>query len=237
MTRKPDGVGRGRAIGIPVIGFLVIAVSLLPACPAGAETARLKIIQTLGKRTYRYAETIIRTADGFRATIESEEGSVDTVRLDRDWATLEWTHKESGGSEIAAVREESAVSVQGKFKKLPINVRIDMGELPWFEFQEISYASLAARGNVGTECWVIDRRLLIAAKAYAEPKGAETISIAGRTVEALCFDLTMSGIPASIFVSRLWIRRGDGRFLRLESPSFLGYPASVLELAAESIEK
>lgn len=180
-------------------------------------------------------ESVRPRGSGFSAEISTSIGELDSLSLDGKRSTLEWRRKyEREGTDIAAVRNGSQVRVSGTYKGKPYDRIYDFGELPWYQFQEISYEELFRTGAETGSFWTIDRATLKSSLFTARKKKSVILEVMGAPARAIEYDLTVSGVPAFIFTSRFWLRESDGRFLRLDVPRILDHPASRVELTSES---
>jgi hypothetical protein len=211
---------------------LAMIASLVPLF--GAAALEITLVQRTGQETVTVTERIREREDGFEATVESSLGEIDRVVLDRSRSTVEWSRSFPGeGTALKAVRKGRSVSVVGTFRNKPVSWEKDFGDLPWYEYQELSYPALLDSREAQTEFWTINRADLKPTRFHCERQAGETITVSGRAVEALHFHLTVYGIPAILFHSSVWLRKEDGVFLRIEVPPVLGLPATRVELTAE----
>jgi len=189
----------------------------------------------VGKETVSFTESILPRGSGFAAEISTNKGEFDGLVLDGKRSTLEWRRRyESEGTDLVAVRKGSEVRVRGNHKGKPYDKAHDFGELPWYQFQEISYEELFKTGAESASFWTIDRASLKSSLFTARKKRDVEIEIMGKRVEAVEYTLSMSGVPAFLFTSHFWLRKSDGRFLTLDVPPILGLPRSRVDLTSES---
>jgi hypothetical protein len=226
----------GRASAFTAVpGAAVIGVLLLFAVrPARAGALELTFTQKTGRETVVYRETLRPSGAGCEATVESPRES-NSVVLDSSRATLSWRITvPSEGMDITARRQGDLLIVSGRCKGEPYEQTVKAGADPWYQFQELSLDGLAASDEKARFFWTIDRRTLKPVRFRAERRQEETITMLGRSVRAVRFDMTIAGVPAVLFRARFWLRASDGRYLRLEVPGFLGQDAdSVVELTRE----
>lgn len=204
------------------------------ALHAYADDRELTLTQRSSAETIVSIERIVRTDTGFAAVIESSLGEIDRLVMDRNRSTLEWRRTYAReGTEIVAVRQGRMVQVTGTLKNKPVSLQKDFGDLPWYQFQELSYPALVASSARKSEFWTIGRSDLRFTHFYAEFETTERIRSLGSEAEALKYRITVNGIPAVLFSSRFWLRTNDGTFLRLEVPPVLGNSAITVELTDE----
>jgi len=212
-------------------GFLLAALIVLTAIPASVA-GEYELSQRFGEKTVTLSQRLLRTAEGYLATIESSDGATDRLVMDSERSTLEWRRSfPAEGTEIVAKRSGSTVSLTGRFKNKPVSVVEKIGDLPWFQFQELSYPAILDKR--AAEFWTISRRDLKAASFRAELQGSETLEVMGGSVSARRFLLTVKGIPRAVFKSSYWLRSSDGVFLRLEVPPVFGFSGGGAELVGE----
>jgi hypothetical protein len=213
---------------------------ILIALSASAALARLDALEirltwTVGSAKVLFTETIERTDEGVSAVVISSAGEYDSLSMDGKRSTTEWRRRVSGeGTDITALREGGRVTVRGSFKGKPYDRAMDFGDLPWYQFQEISYEALFASGAPSRAFWTIDRKTLKPSLFKAEREGTESIAAMGRPIAAARYALTVEGVPEFLFKAHFWLRESDGRMLRLEVPPVLGLPRSVVELSGET---
>jgi hypothetical protein len=226
-----------RALAFPAVpGAAVIGALLFFAmCPARPGALELAFTQTTGRETVVYRETLRPSGAGYEATVESTRES-NSVVLDSSRATLSWRITvPSEGMDITSRRQGGVLIVAGRYKGEPYEQTVKAGGDPWCQFQELSLDGLAATDEKARFFWTIDRRTLKPVRFRAERKQEETITVLGRSVRSVRFDMTIAGVPAVLFRARFWLRISDGRYLRLEVPGFLGQEAdSVVELTREA---
>lgn len=223
------------AMRIPRSAIRGLVTFLLYSCLPSLQALETTLIWTVGKDRVVLREVIEPTEAGWSARIDSSVGERDMVLLDRSRNTLEWRRTvDSVGTDLVAIREGRRVRVSGKLEGRPYDRVHDFGELPWYQFQEFSYEFLHASSAASSEFWTMDRRTLKPSRFSVERRGAESIGATGAPVEAVRYSLTAGGVPALLFSADLWLRKTDGRMLRLEVPALPGVPRSVVELAGES---
>jgi hypothetical protein len=220
----------------PAILFSVAFLDLLSFIAAYPLVALESSLDwSVGKETVTFKESVRPQGSGYAATISTNKGEYDSLVLDGRRSTVEWRRRYEGElTDLAAVRNGSEVRVRGTYKGKPYDKTHDFGELPWYQFQEISYEELHRTGADSGDFWTIDRASLKSSLFTARRKRAVEIEVMGKRVRALEYHLTVSGVPAFLFTSHFWLRQSDGRFLRLDVPPILGLPRSRVDLTSES---
>jgi hypothetical protein len=225
--------GLSAARGREAKTIVAIAAIGLAGVPLAALDATLD--WRVGEDTVIFKESVRPRGSGFSAEISTNIGEFDSLSMDGKRSTLEWRRKyEREGTDLAAVRNGSEVRVRGTYKGKPYDRTYDFGELPWYQFQEISYEELYRTGAETSSFWTIDRASLKSSLFRAQRKESVMIEIMDASVKAIKYDLTLSGVPAFLFTSHFWLRESDGRFLRLDVPPILGLPRSRVDLTSES---
>jgi hypothetical protein len=215
----------GRLAALALLGFAAFPITAL-------ETT---LDWRVGKDRVIFKESIRLEGSTLSAEISTNIGEYDSLTMDGERSTMEWFRRyEREATDLAAVKEGSAVRIRGTYKGKPYDKTHDFGELPWYQFQEISYEELFRSGAEKASFWTIDRLSLKPSLFTARKKAEVEIEVMGRPVEALEYHLTVSGVPAFLFTSRFWLRKSDGRFLRLDVPPVLGLPRSRVDLTSES---
>lgn len=211
------------------------AFVLFSAGFSAASGQSWSLVQATGDKTFTFEERLEAFEGGFRATIRSGLGETDEILMDGRRSVLEWRRSyPAEGTVLVGLRRGRWAEIEGTYKGKPYAKKHDFGDLPWFQFQELSYAALLGLPVKGAaEFWTIDRGSLGANKFRAERMADEAVDAAGRRHDAAHFHLTVAGVPAFLFRSSAWARKSDGAFLRLAVPPVLGMPASTVELAAE----
>lgn len=213
---------------------ILTSIVFFAAFAAGSFGLELVMEWRVGSDRVLFEERILPTETGYTVELRTSAGEYDELVLDRSRSTLRWLRRvESEGTELRAERRGASVRVAGKYRGADYDRTFDLGNLPWYQIQEASYENLLPERGGIREFWTIDRKNLRASRFRAEPRGEETIGAMGNAVQALRYDLTVQGVPAFLFTSQLWLRVGDGRFLRLEVPAILGLPSSSVELIQE----
>jgi hypothetical protein len=212
----------------------LLAVAMVLVSVASGAAHEITITQRTGNDTVVTVERVNARGAVFVANIESSKGEVDSLIMDSNLSTLEWSRSyPHEGTELKGRREGRIVKVTGTFKNQPFALETDFGDLPWYQYQELSYPALAARRDPRAEFWTIGRADLKPTLFLSERQGSESLPVMGRPVQARRFYLTVHGVPALLFRSSFWIREGDGTFLRLAVPPVLGVPATLVELTSE----
>jgi hypothetical protein len=210
-------------------------ILLLAAGRAPCEEHSMSFTQVTGRDTILYSEVIRASGAGYEAAVESPRER-NAVRLDGSRGTVGWLIAfPSEGMEIEAERRGDTVVVSGKYRGRPYERSFSLAGDPWYQFQELSLDVLHASGRSPVHFWTIDRRNLKPVRFRAERHGEELLTVLGKPALAICYDMTIAGVPAVVFRARFWLRASDGRYLRLEVPGFLGQEASsTVELTADS---
>ncbi len=219
---------------MPIFAYAMVAalVALSPQATSALET---KMTWRVGEDTVFFDEKVLPTDSGYSAVLTTSVGEYDSLALDKNRSTISWRRRvDSENTDISAVRLGSRVRVWGSYRGKPYERFHEIGDLPWYQLHEVSYEDLYASGRTEARFWTIDRKTLKPNEFRAERGEAETITIGGKAVAAVGYSLTVSGVPSFIFHSRFWLRKSDGRFLRLEAPAVLGLPRSSVELTAEN---
>jgi hypothetical protein len=215
---------RGRLAAIAILG--------LAATPLAALETTLD--WRVGKDTVVFSESVIARGSGFSAVIATNVGERDSLSMDGRRSTLEWRRSfENEGTDLVATRSGAKVRISGTYKGRPYDQTHDFGDLPWYQFQEISYEELFRTKAETSGFWTIDRRSLKPSLFKAQRGETVTIDVMGAPVRAIEYELTVSGVPAFLFTSRFWLRESDGRFLRLDVPPIFALPRSRVDLTSE----
>lgn len=216
--------------GRPLVPILLL---LLPSLRLGALETTLD--WRVGARNVIFTQSVLARGDGFSAVITTNVGELDSLSLDGRRSTLEWRRSfESEGTDLVATRSGSLVRISGTYKRKPYDRTHDFGELPWYQFQEISYEALPGVESGRSSFWTIDRGSLRPSLFEARKGGSETIEVMGAPVAAVKYDLGLRGVPSFVFTAHFWLRESDGRMLRLDVPPILGLPRSRVDLTSES---
>lgn len=215
------------------VRFASVAALTL-AIPGLACALQTTLTWKVGKDTVVLQESIVASEAGVSASITSSVGEYDKLSMDKERSTLEWRRKvPAENTDLIALRTGNIVRMRGKYKGQPYDRTLDFGELPWYQFQEISYEYLHASGARSGNFWTIDRKTLKPSQFRADKSEPEAIAIMGAQVAAAKYDLTVRGVPAFLFSAHFWVRESDGRFLRLAVPPIFNLPQSVVELSGE----
>lgn len=215
--------------------LLTSFVALTPVALASASTLETTLVWTVGKDKVLFKETVSATDTGFSAVLTTSVGEYDALDMDANRSTLRWTRRDSvEGTDVRAERVGSKVRVRGTFRGKPYDRTDDFGDLPWYQLHEISYENLFLKGDASARFWTIDRKRLKPREFKAERAAEEEVAVMGATVPAIKYSLTIHGVPGFLFTSHFWLRKTDGRFLKLEAPAVFGFPRSTVELTGES---
>ncbi len=188
----------------------------------------------VGPDTVIFNETVSAIPTGYIAILNTSVGEFDRQVMDTQRSVLEWQRKDATeGTDIQAVRQGSKVTVKGTYKGKPYQKTHDFGNQAWYQLQEASYEELYKSGVTNAKFWSIDRKRLSATEFKAEKMVEENILIMGKQIPAVKYALGVSGVPAFLFQAYFWLRKADGRFLKLEAPAVLGVPKSAIELTSE----
>jgi len=189
----------------------------------------------VGNDIVLFDERVTATGGGFTAELRTSVGEFDGLVMDSRRSTLKWQRRvDSEQTDISAERSGSKVVVRGTYKGKPYERTHDIGDLPWYQLHEISYEELYASGVQSASFWTVDRKTMRPTEFKCVRLDEGTISIMGKAVPAVRYSLAVHGVPAFLFTSYFWLRKTDGRFLKLEVPAILGLPRSSVELTGES---
>ncbi len=214
---------------------LISFVALTPLSSLSASTLETTLVWDVGKDRVLFKESVSATDTGFSAVLTTSAGEYDALDMDRNRSTLRWSRRDSvEDTQVTAERVGSKVRVRGTFRGKPYDKTEEIGDLPWYQLHEISYENLFLTGDASAKFWTIDRKRLKPREFKAERVGDEAIEVMGGNIEAIKYSLTIHGVPGFLFTSHFWLRKTDGRFLKLEAPAILGYPRSTVELTGES---
>jgi hypothetical protein len=228
MTMPGKYVSRNpRTSALAALAFICLAVAPL----AALETT---LDWRVGKDIVIFSESVRANGSGLSAVITTNIGEYDSLSMDDRRSTLEWQRKVvSEGTDLVAVRNGAKVRMNGTYKGKPYDKTYDFGDLPWYQFQEISYEELFRTKAETSSFWTIDRKSLKPSLFKAQRSENVVIEVMGAPVKAVNYDLTVSGVPAFLFTSHFWLRESDGRFLRLDVPPVLNLPRSQVDLTSE----
>jgi hypothetical protein len=200
-----------------------------------AAALEMRLDWVVGDKKVVFSESITAEGSGYSALITTNVGEEDRLTMDARRSTLRWSRKvASEGTDLVALRSGSKVSITGSYKGRPYEKTHDFGDLPWYQFQEISYEELHRTKAAERSFWTIDRASLKPSLFKAELSGPTSIEAMGAPAKALKYDLYVNGVPAFLFTSHFWLRESDGRFLRLEVPPIFNLPRSRVDLTSES---
>lgn len=189
-----------------------------------------------GPKSFVFNETVTETPTGYIAVLETSDGEYDRHVMDSLRSVLEWERKDpADGTDIRAIRQGSKVTVTGTLKGKPYEKTHDFGTQVWYQLQEASYEELYRSGRGKGSFWTIDRKSLKASEFKVEKIEEENILIMRTQIPVVKYSLSVSGVPAFLFKAHFWLRKTDGRFLKLEIPAVLGFPLSTIELTSEKI--
>jgi hypothetical protein len=211
------------------------AAALMTITLFDAGALQTTLTWQVGDKMISFQESISLAGGRVDADIASSVGEYDSLVLDERRSTLEWKRRvDAEGTSLVATRDGAWVRISGTFKGKPYDKALDFGDLPWYEFQELSYEYFFMSEAATTAFWTIDRKTLKPSRFVAERDGEETIAVMGKTVLAIRYGLSVNGVPHFIFKAHFWLREKDGRFLRLDVPPIFNLPRSVVELTGES---
>jgi hypothetical protein len=214
-----------------------VAAAAIGLCCALAQAGALDLQfrATTGTKATDFAESIQSTPSGYHASVT---GNLEQSSLELDHAlqTLAWAYRVPGEqTELSAGLAGRTIAVHGRFKGKPIDATYDTGGLPWFEYQEISLEKYGTGPSATMQFVTINRSDLKIVRFTVQKKGAGEIVLRGVAIPAMECVLLIDGVPELLLRSRLWLREGDGRYLRLVVPAFAGIGAStIIELVGES---
>jgi hypothetical protein len=210
-----------------------LAAICMAAFPLAAQDTTLE--WRAGNDRVTFSESVRANGSGFSAVITTSIGEYDSLSLDNRRSDLEWRRKvASEGTDLVAARDGSKVRIHGTYKGKPYDKTCDFGDLPWYQFQEISYEELFRTKAETSSFWTIDRTTLKPSLFKAQRSESAVIEVMGASVKAVKYDLTVSGVPAFLFTSHFWLRESDGRFLRLDVPPVFNLPRSQVDLTSET---
>jgi len=212
--------------------FLILVSIFIPTAVFALETT---LTWQLGKDTILFNESVKAMGTGFSAVLTTSVGEYDSLEMDGKRSTVRWQRRvQSENTDVSAERNGSKVRVRGTYKGKPYDKTHDIGDLSWFQLHEISYEELYSAGVTTANFWTIDRKTMKPTEFRAELQLEESITIMGAPVQSIKYALTVNGVPSILFTSHFWLRKTDGRFLKLEVPAVLGLPRSSVVLTGES---
>ena len=215
-----------RTIAAAAFAFLCTIVS------AGA--LELTFRATTGGEATTYAETLKSVPGGFHATVTSASEQ-STMEMDSALQTRSWVFRAPREkTEIEALLSGTTISIHGTVKGSPFAAAFDTDGLPWCEYQELSLEGFGSGTAPSMGFVTINRSTMKLVKLKVLRKGPVDILVQGMTVPAVEAVLLIEGVPEFLLRSRLWLRRSDGRYLRLVVPPLGGIGSSTLiELVGE----
>jgi hypothetical protein len=210
------------------------ALVLSLAFPAAGAALELTYAVAAGAARSELAETLRPLpGGGYAARAVDSGGAVDELILDAAGSVLEWRRGDpAGGLFLEARRDGRQVRLLGTVGGTAVDKRLDFGTEPWYQLHELSFAVAGFAAGGVRDFRTIDRTKLESVAFRAKPIGPEVLAARTGPVEAVRWELSVRGIPAFLFAARFWLRAGDGRYLRLETPALPGTPAGVVELVA-----
>lgn len=210
---------------------ILIVAALYPHAVTGLETT---LVWTAGEDTVIFYESVTETPSGYVAVLNTSVGEFDRQIMNKQRSVIEWERKDATeGTDILAKREGSKVTLKGIYKGKPYEKEHDFEDLPWYQLQEASYEELYRSGITKSNFMTIDRKTMRVTEFKAEKQEEESILIMGIQIPAIKYSLGIKGIPAFLFQAHFWLRKSDGRFLKLDAPAILGLPKSSVELTSE----
>ena len=231
--RRPDHALGDTSVNPRIKALAALSLLSLAAFPLSALDTTL--YWRVGTDTVILSETVRAVGRGFSAVITTNIGEYDSLALDEHRSTLEWRRRvESEGTDLVAARNGATVQINGTYKGKPYEKAYDFGDLPWYQFQEISYEELFEAKMETSSFWTIDRVSLKSSLFKAQRAETDSIESMGGSVRAVMYNLTVSGVPSFLFTSNFWLRESDGHFLRLDVPPVLNLPRSRVYLTSET---
>jgi hypothetical protein len=213
----------------------VLLAAVLAAAPCvSAPALQLTFDVVSGDARWVYSETITWTGGGYRAAVKGPTEEA-TMEMDEKRQTLAWDFSvPKEDTQVSARRVGETISVRGRFRSRPFTKDYAVGTLPWFEYQELALDDFGAADARSIAFATIDRSTMKLVRFRAEKRKEVDVQSLGRTVRAVETVILVDGVPEILFSSRAWLRRPDGRYLRLQVPAVGGTKPTRVELTAES---
>ncbi len=194
----------------------------------GTRLKRHRYRQTEGKETFHYIREEDHQ-DPMTVRVMEPENTFITV-CNSAGQTFQWqfinTH-----TRITAKRNKDTIHLTGTFKGRPIDKRVSVGELSWYQAAPNALGHMAATGKAEDTFWMIrpDTLKLLRLKACRlEP---EAITVGGRRVLANKVRITLTGLLEKLWRAHYWFRRSDGVFLQYKGVNGPpGTPETLIQL-------
>lgn len=198
-----------------LVMMLLTSVTIAAAAANRPAETVLRYVEQCGKNKQQVLWRLSRS-DGFKLTYEKAD-ETHVTRTDKNYETLSWSMTNSSqGSSLRAERKGDNIVVRGELKGHSVDKRIEVDGAPWYQATTLSFTRFALSDREEISFWTLRPGTAKAYKLKATKAGRETITMAGKQVEAVKIRLCLNGWLAPFWKSHYWFRASDGLFLRYE---------------------
>lgn len=209
---------------------LVLTLLVLSATArAIAERDSRRYVETHGSRRQVVVYDVTPTADGFEVSSVGET-SAEKARWVAGSGLVSWDQHDPGaGNELRAVRTGNVIHVTGTLKGKPVSRDVRFDAAPWYQIFGPGIADLLPAGALAREFWVIDPSDLAPHKMLVRRAGPETVTVDGRSVEAVRVHFSPAGVLAGLWGADFWYRVSDGAWVYSRLPENGGLTITTIQ--------
>ena len=210
---------------ILIIGFGLIAAPL--------SAQQYLYVGLFGEHTYGIKVNKQHKADKPILTLE-EEKRYSEHTFHPELGTEKWVLRdEKEHHDFTAQRVGNQIKIWGIFQGEPVEKTVDIDERLWYNKLDHGLSAFAASDQLELSFWVLKLVSdLDPLKMQAKKTGTESLTIDGKTYDAVKVKLTIDNIMLSkLWSAELWYRTSDGLFLRYEGANCgPGTPIFIVDL-------
>jgi hypothetical protein len=221
--------------------LFILAVVFVPAgCLKGMTMTR--VYEERSKNSLIVHRFIIEeSSSGYSIDLQSEKNGLwikQKYEVEKNLATLSWNYEESNkNTNITAIRKGNQIYLSGMDRGKPINKIFKINELSWNQTFNIGLEHFALAPEKSMKFWSIGTSgpgNMKITTFKVKKKKIETISVNGKTVEAVHLRMSLTGLLSIFWSGSYWYRKSDGRFVRYQGKSGPGTGVAIMELISEN---
>ena len=231
------GVLARRAAAAIALGAAVIAPA---AVEATAPPVVLVYSEQDGETHITHTFVIEPTSAGYAIELTSRGGGADIHQRFQTcpaFSVLSWLYRDpAAGTDISAVREETAILLSGRHKGVEIARTLRINAWPWYQLFPHGLERQALAAEKPVRFWAVGVEGIGAMRVgsfRATVTGVEQVEWQNRAVQAIHMRISLAGPASILWRGDYWYRSGDGRNLISSSDRGPGTRPIRVELTAE----
>ncbi|MBN1271161.1 MAG: hypothetical protein JXB26_02725 [Candidatus Aminicenantes bacterium] len=221
--------------------FIILGILFRISLPAAEKTLLYR--EKAGDSIIYHYYTISSTEDGWIYNLKKKENNRTVTIvfiLDSSLSTIKWTYDNPDKNiKFQGIRENGIIRFSGNEQNKSVEKTFEVGALPWKQIFSIDMELFALSGEKEMEFWAVGAEGPGAkkiAKFSAKYQDRETVSVNGKSVEAIHIQCSLTGLKSMLWKGDYWFRVSDGLFVLYKGGRGPGTSDSITELIEENNE-